>query len=342
VKENVDVAIVEVGIGGQYDSTNIIKNTEIVGIAPLQLEHTQLLGETIDEIAWQKAGIIKENSHVFTVQQPPVCLKVINKRFIEKKGKSLSVTPAFEDYKWTTSSPDFSKTSEVNKINFSLAAQLSGRWLRNRNKITTNLFEDNVLHSINDKFVEAFNTCQFDGRYQRIEQENLTFFLDGAHTKDSMEICTNWFSKQIEGKKDVVNVLVFNVTGDRDSAAILSSLHSLNFHYVLFSTNISNSDSENGTCENFNGALNNAQLDRCIKHREIWQTISKSKDNVSVCATIQDALELIHDIKDNNQSTHVNVLFTGSLHLIGSCLGQLNCSVERKAKAAAKAKRART
>lgn len=274
VKENVDVAIVEVGIGGQYDSTNIIRNTEIVGITPLQLEHTQLLGDTIDEITWQKAGIIKENSHVFTVQQQPVCLKVINKRFVEKKvriqtllrlgsclcflllkGKSLSVTPAFEDYKWMTSKPDFSRTSEVNKINFSLAAQLSGRWLRNRDKILTNLFEDNVLHSINDKFVEAFNTCQFDGRYQRIEQENLTFFLDGAHTKDSMEISTKWFSKQTEDKKDAINVLVFNVTGDRDSAVILSSLHSLNFHYVLFSTNISNSDSENGTCGEFNPLL---------------------------------------------------------------------------------------
>lgn len=85
VKENVDVAIVEVGIGGQYDSTNIIKNTEIVGITALQLEHTQLLGDTIDEIAWQKAGIIKENSHVYTMQQQPVCMKVISERFIEKK-----------------------------------------------------------------------------------------------------------------------------------------------------------------------------------------------------------------------------------------------------------------
>jgi folylpolyglutamate synthase len=85
VKENVDVAIVEVGIGGEYDSTNIIRNTEIVGITSLQLEHTQLLGETLDEIAWQKAGIIKANSHVFTMSQPEVCMQVINKRFNEKK-----------------------------------------------------------------------------------------------------------------------------------------------------------------------------------------------------------------------------------------------------------------
>lgn len=166
------------------------------------------------------------------------------------------MTPVFEDYKLVTSnelqsSPDFTKTSEVNKLNFSLAAQLSGRWLRNRNKISEDLFKEDILHSIDDKFVDAFNKCQFEGRFQRIEQGKLTYFLDGAHTKESMEICIKWFSKQIENSKDAVNVLVFNVTGDRDSAAILRSLHSMNFHYALFSTNISNSDSENGKCGEF-------------------------------------------------------------------------------------------
>lgn len=86
VRENVDVAIVEVGIGGEFDSTNIVRNTEIVGITSLQLEHSQLLGETIEEIAWQKAGIIKEASHVFAMpQQQPACLRVITERFHEKK-----------------------------------------------------------------------------------------------------------------------------------------------------------------------------------------------------------------------------------------------------------------
>lgn len=95
VKENVDVMIVEVGIGGEFDSTNIIRNTEIVGITSLQLEHTQLLGETLGEIAWQKAGIIKENSHVFTMHQQSVCLQVINERFIEKKVTSVAFSRLF-------------------------------------------------------------------------------------------------------------------------------------------------------------------------------------------------------------------------------------------------------
>lgn len=85
VKEKVDVAIVEVGIGGEFDSTNILRHTEIAAITALHLEHTQLLGETIEQIAWQKAGIIKESSDVFTFQQTESCMKTIRERFVEKK-----------------------------------------------------------------------------------------------------------------------------------------------------------------------------------------------------------------------------------------------------------------
>lgn len=84
VKENVDVAIVEVGIGGEYDSTNILKKTEIVGITSIHLEHTQLLGDSLAEIAWQKAGIIKENSVVYTMPQSSEVMEVIQSRHLER------------------------------------------------------------------------------------------------------------------------------------------------------------------------------------------------------------------------------------------------------------------
>lgn len=146
------------------------------------------------------------------------------------------------------SAPDFTQTSEVNRVNFSLATQLSARWLRNRNKISEDVFDGEVLRCVDEKFVDAFRRCQFDGRFQQINNDRLTFFLDGAHTKESMEICTNWFQNQIEKTKDAIKVLVFNVTGDRDSAAILSSLHSMKFHYVCFTTNIVDSKSDNEKC----------------------------------------------------------------------------------------------
>lgn len=59
LQENVDVVVLEVGVGGEYDSTNVIEKPVVCGITALGLDHVSVLGDTIDKIAWHKAGIIK-------------------------------------------------------------------------------------------------------------------------------------------------------------------------------------------------------------------------------------------------------------------------------------------
>lgn len=59
LEERVDVAVMEVGIGGAYDSTNIIQKPVVCGITTLDLDHCSILGDTIEQIAWQKSGIFK-------------------------------------------------------------------------------------------------------------------------------------------------------------------------------------------------------------------------------------------------------------------------------------------
>lgn len=85
IEEKVDVAIVEVGIGGEYDCTNILRKVPVVGITSLGLDHTNLLGNTIESIAWNKAGIMKQGSKVFTVPQTEPSMKVLRERSVEKK-----------------------------------------------------------------------------------------------------------------------------------------------------------------------------------------------------------------------------------------------------------------
>lgn len=59
IKERVDVAIMEVGIGGTYDSTNIVTHPVVCGISSLGYDHMAILGNTLPEIASHKAGIMK-------------------------------------------------------------------------------------------------------------------------------------------------------------------------------------------------------------------------------------------------------------------------------------------
>ena len=74
-KESVDYAIIETGLGGRLDSTNVISPT-VCGISSISMDHTDILGGTIEKIAMEKAGIIKNNIPVFTFEQQDKVLRL--------------------------------------------------------------------------------------------------------------------------------------------------------------------------------------------------------------------------------------------------------------------------
>ncbi|KAL8837787.1 MAG: hypothetical protein Q9170_002405, partial [Blastenia crenularia] len=82
--EGVDTAIFECGIGGEYDSTNVIFSPTATGITSLGIDHVQILGNTIEQIAWHKAGIMKRGTPAYTVPQLPAAEEVLYNRAAEK------------------------------------------------------------------------------------------------------------------------------------------------------------------------------------------------------------------------------------------------------------------
>lgn len=80
LEEKVDVAVIEVGIGGQYDCTNVVPQPVVTGVSSLGLDHCSLLGNTIEQIAWQKSGIFKKSVPAFTVEQSEPAMKVLKSR----------------------------------------------------------------------------------------------------------------------------------------------------------------------------------------------------------------------------------------------------------------------
>ncbi|KAL8670690.1 MAG: hypothetical protein Q9224_007657, partial [Gallowayella concinna] len=125
MREEVDTAIIECGIGGEYDSTNIIVNPSATGITSLGIDHVQLLGRTIEEIAWHKAGIMKPSVPAYTVPQLPAAHAVLKAR-AEEKQSQISVihkNPLLDDIKLGLSAP-FQYT------NASLAIMLASAYLQ--------------------------------------------------------------------------------------------------------------------------------------------------------------------------------------------------------------------
>lgn len=95
-EQECDIAVLETGLGGRYDATNVVENTLVAAITRIDLDHTELLGETVEEIAGEKVGIIKPGCTVvtFPVQDQPA-LQVIAAECIKKKADLIQ--PAAED-----------------------------------------------------------------------------------------------------------------------------------------------------------------------------------------------------------------------------------------------------
>ncbi|XP_028313914.1 folylpolyglutamate synthase, mitochondrial-like [Gouania willdenowi] len=135
LQERVNLAVIEVGIGGLYDCTNVIRKPWVCGITSLGLDHCSLLGNTMEEIAFQKAGILKPGVPAFTVRQKPGPLKVLQRQ-AEEIGSPLWVCPDLDQYQGVVGPVSLGLAGEHQRLNASLALQLSSNWLH-RHQVET-------------------------------------------------------------------------------------------------------------------------------------------------------------------------------------------------------------
>ena len=94
-KENTDINVIEVGLGGKLDSTNIL-TPHISIITSISLDHTRILGNTLQEVALQKSGIIKPNKMTVIAPQKPEVLKIIKEVCEEKNNQYIAIQESCE------------------------------------------------------------------------------------------------------------------------------------------------------------------------------------------------------------------------------------------------------
>ncbi len=187
IREGVDAAVYEVGIGGEYDSTNIVESPAVTGISSLGIDHTYSLGETIEEIAWHKAGIQKGGCPSYTVVQPAAALKVVKDRAQERNVKYLKVVGEDERLKGVNIHPNAS----FQKLNASLAVALAETLLT---KLVPTFQRDSDV--LSEEFRQGLEKVVWRGRCEKKNEGNVTWYLDGAHTADSILVASEWFGTE--------------------------------------------------------------------------------------------------------------------------------------------------
>ncbi|XP_063062405.1 folylpolyglutamate synthase, mitochondrial-like [Engraulis encrasicolus] len=290
LQEKVDLVVIEVGIGGAYDCTNIISRPWVCGIASLGIDHKGILGDTIEKIAWQKGGIFKLGVPAFTVKQQEGAMTVLQER-AEEIGCSLSVCPELGEYTVEEGVVRLSLVGDHQRINASLALQLSHSWLQRRHLPDKHLSAAAEYRGVTQAkgftpspiMLKGLADTEWPGRTQTLRRGPMTYFLDGAHTMDSMLACTHWFKdaaaqrEQVAGGA-VVRVLLFNVTGGRDAAAMLKLLVPHHFDFAVFCPNITETITMcNADQQNFDASVEKL-LTRCLDNQQSWRLLTRLQE----------------------------------------------------------------
>ncbi|XP_041000472.1 folylpolyglutamate synthase [Juglans microcarpa x Juglans regia] len=275
--EQVDVAILEVGLGGKFDATNVVQAPIVCGISSLGYDHMEILGNTLGEIAGEKAGIFKHGVPAFTVPQPDEAMHVLEEK-ASQLGANLRVAPPLVAD--LLNGVKLGLEGEHQYLNAGLAVALCSTWLQRTGHLEATYLEQ--TSSLPAQFIKGLTAASLQGRAQivpdtHIDTENpgdLVFYLDGAHSPESMEVCSGWFSLAIKensqqplnyqpqdnsissheliqrhpgkrSRKNSAQILLFNCMSVRDPQLLLPLLmktcasHGVHFKKALFVPNTS-------------------------------------------------------------------------------------------------------
>ncbi len=227
--KGVDVAVIETGLGGRLDSTNILV-PEICVITPISLEHTQVLGNTLEEIAAEKAGIIKEGVPVILGKQSPAALAVL----LEKAGQKKAPAYVFNrDYTLVIRGNTFD--FEQGNVRFNaLKTSLIGPHQK-ENAATAicalMILKDRGIPITTETIPQSLTRVFWPGRgeiFHHVADPTMRLMLDGAHNPGGAEI----LARTLETLEYNELHIMIGILADKDIEAIARRLLSMADHVI--------------------------------------------------------------------------------------------------------------
>ena len=231
-----DAIVLETGLGGMLDATNIFPDPKVCVIASVGIDHIEQLGNTLESIASQKAGIIKENVPVVAWDNGDTVNEVIKKEASKKHSKLLFIADSdISDLEYDEKHIAFSFNYDYDKVEFvhDLSVWLPTSALYQR--INASLALTAARLFLEDRFdstkaLEALKAGNFKGRFEEVYPG---FFVDGAHNPDALERLIEAVSESKER-----SVLIFGACSDKDYRNMLRRIEKSNLFDALILTKI--------------------------------------------------------------------------------------------------------
>lgn len=349
MSEGVDAAVIECGIGGEYDCTNVVPKPTVSAITSLDIDHVAMLGPTIEEIAWHKGGIIKPGVKAFSAPQATGAENVLAKR-AEERETQVEFVRAHPELK-PGGDLKLGLAGDFQYTNAAVAVQAAAEYLRTTG--IEDISQESLKGSLPEKFRKGLETTRLGGRCETRYERKVSWYIDGGHTLESIKLAGQWYASQINHRPSTSTaanhprVLIFNQQ-TRDSNALAQALHktltealgsSTPFTHAVFCTNVTYKEA--GYRPDLVSMNTNAEdVDKLRVQKslaETWQALDPAAE-VKVFATIEDAVDFTRQLASEARTVSssedvapVGTFVTGSLHLVGGFLDVIETKPENRA-----------
>lgn len=214
-----DIVVLETGLGGRFDATNVIKTTQVSVITSISLDHTLILGDNLEKIAMEKCGIIKPNG--ITVSYPDQ--NILAEKVIKKEAKNKNNTLVI---------PDFSKVEMIeycmNGSTFKYEGNFINLNLLGKHQIKNCILAISALKALSQKgfyvsnlsITRGINKVNMTARIEVISRDPF-IILDGSHNPDGSKALSN-FLKEFFKNKNLIGIV--GILKDKDYHSMIATL----------------------------------------------------------------------------------------------------------------------
>lgn len=301
-----DYCIIEVGLGGRFDATNVIANPVACLITPIGLDHEAYLGNTLEKIAYEKAGIIKNGAPVIVGLQDQGARDVIVERAREC-GSNISV--AREDFDFHEECGRFIFQDETGLLDMPIPSLVGEHQLANA-ALAIAACRKTIPELENDVFADAMVNTSWPGRMERLQPGLLTkglsrkgrtqndvapeIWIDGGHNPHAANVVSSQLSKARDNRP---LIMIVGMLTTKEPSGFFSAFTSL--AEIVFTVPVSDSDA----------GFDPAELaDKAGMHG------FEARPFDSLESALEEAVDTF--------GPDIRILICGSLYLVGEVLGK--------------------
>ena len=283
-EKNVDYVVLEVGLGGRGDSTNVIKKPLASVIASISFDHTDRLGNTLSEIAFEKAGIIKAGCPVITSAKSEEALNVFREK-VKKLGSEYYET---KDIPFKVIKQDINGTEFSINNNTFMLTMLGNHQIENAICAIKTLYvlrEEGKIMISDEEIYEGIKRAKQIGRFEIFEN----VILDGAHNPDGARTLKETVLNILPNKKIL---MIVGMLKDKDVSNAIKSFSGIATDFIA----------------------TEPPNDRRMKADELGSILSSFGNTIAAFPDYKDAT--LFALSKKNEYDYI--LFVGSLYLMGA------------------------